>query len=237
LAPDFITFIKIIKKMKSAQKIGLLILLLTAAVFSFAQKTISEGTMVYDIAIQSGNKEPQMADAIDGGTITVYIKGGQSRSDMVSAIGKESAIHDAKTGNSVILKEYSNQKLMITLTKENWAVKNKAYGDMKFELSDETKVVAGYNCKKAVGTRPDGKLLVVYYAPDLSVTNKEYDAMFKNLPGLAMQYEYESGTMKYKITLSKISFDPVAASKFDMPKSGYRVMTYEENQQMRKGAR
>ena len=59
--------------------------------------------------------------------------------------------------------------------------------------------------------------------------------MFKNLPGLALQYEYESGAMKYKITLSKINFEPVAASKFDFPKSGYRVMTYEENQQMRKG--
>jgi GLPGLI family protein len=221
--------------MKSVQKMGLLVILLIVSVFSFAQKTISEGTMVYDIVIQSGNKEPQMADAIDGGTVTVYIKGGQSRSDMVSALGKETTIHEAKTGNSVILKEYSGQKLMITLTKENWAAKNKAYSDIKFELNDETKTVAGYTCKKATATLPNGKTFTVYYAADLAVTNKEYDATFKNLPGLALQYEYESGTMRYKYTLSKINFDPVAASKFDFPKSGYRVMTYDENQQMRKG--
>jgi GLPGLI family protein len=221
--------------MKNAQKIGLLVILLTVSVFSFAQKTISEGTLVYDIVIQSGNKEPQMADAIDGGTVTVYIKGAQSRSDMVSALGKETTIHEAKTGNSVILKEYSGQKLMITLTKENWVAKNKAYSDIKFELTDETKTIAGYQCKKATATLPNGKSFTVYYAPDLVATNKEYDATFKNLPGLALQYEYESGTMKYKYTLSKINFDPVMASKFDFPKSGYRVMTYDENQQMRKG--
>lgn len=221
--------------MKSVFKIGLLLLLLSTAVFSFGQKTISEGTMMYDIVIQSGSKEPQMADALDGGTVTVYIKGGQSRSDMVSAIGKESTIHDNKTGNSVILKEYSSQKLMITLTKDNWETKNKAYNDIKFDFLNETATIAGYTCKKATAKMPNGKLLTVYYAPDLTVTNKEYDAMFKNLPGLALQYEYESGAMKYKITLSKINFEPVAASKFDFPKSGYRVMTYEENQQMRKG--
>jgi GLPGLI family protein len=221
--------------MKKIQKIALLALLLLVSVFSFAQKTISEGTLVYDIVIQSGNKEPQMSDALDGGTVTVLIKGGQSRSDMVSALGKETTIHDTKAGNAVILKEYSGQKLMITLTRDNWQAKNKAYSDIKFDLVEETTVIAGYNCKKAIAKMPNGKSFTVYYTPDLVVSNKDYNASFKNLPGLAMQYEYESGTMRYKYTLSRISFDPVAASKFDFPKSGYRVMTYEENQQMRKG--
>ena len=221
--------------MKGVNKIGLLIFLLSVSGFSFAQKTISEGILVYDIVIQTGNKEPQTADALDGGTVTVYIKGGQSRSDMVSALGKETTIHESKTGNSVILKEYSGQKLMITLTKENWEVKNRSYNDINFELANETTTIAGYTCKKAFAKMPGGKSFTVYYAPDLLMANKEYNATFRNLPGLAMQYEYESGTMKYKYTLSKINFEPVAASKFDFPKAGYRIMTYEENQQMRKG--
>ena len=221
--------------MKKIQKIGLLLLMLSISVFSFAQKTVSEGTLVYDITIQSGNKEPLMADALDGGTVTVLIKGGQSRSDMVSSLGKETTIHDTKAGNAVILKEYSGQKLMITLTRDNWQAKNKAYSDIKFDLTEETAVIAGYNCKKAIAKMPNGKSFTVYYSPELVVSNKEYNATFKNLPGLAMQYEYESGAMRYKYTLSRINFDPVAASKFDFPKSGYRIMTYEENQQMRKG--
>ncbi len=221
--------------MKNVSKIGMLVLLQLISVFSFAQKTISEGTMIYDIVIQSANKEPQIADAIDGGTVTVFIKGGQSRSDMESAIGKESTIHDTKTGNAVILKEYSSQKLMITLTKDNWAEKNKAYNDIKFELIDEVKTIAGYSCKKAIAKLPNGKSFTVFYSPDLAVTNKEYDATFKKLPGLAMQYESVSASYKYTFTLSKINFDPIVASKFDFPKSGYRIMTYEENQQLRKG--
>lgn len=223
--------------MKTLKRAAVVLVLLLSAAFSFAQKTLSEGSLVYDIVIQSDSKEPRMADALDGSTITVSLKGGLSRSDMLSALGKETTIHDAKTGNAVILKEYSSQKLMITLTKENWEAKNKAYNDIKFELSDETITIAGYQCKKATAIMPGGKLFVVYYSPDLQVTNKEYNTTFRNLPGLALQYEYESGAMKYKCTVSKISFEPVPASKFDFPKSGYRVMTYEENQQMRKGGK
>ncbi len=222
--------------MKLAKVLAMLISILTITVFATAQKTISEGTLVYDIVIQSGNKEPQMADALDGGTVTVYIKGLQSRSDMVSALGKETTIHDAKSGNAVILKEYSGQKLMITLAKANWEQKNKTYNDIKFDTTSETKTIAGYNCKKAVAKLSSGKSLVVYYTTELAITNKEYNAAFKNLPGVALQYEYESGTMKYKYTLSKIGFEPLAVSRFEFPKTGYRVMTYEENQQMRKGA-
>ena len=65
--------------------------------------------------------------------------------------------------------------------------------------------------------------------------NKEYDATFKNLPGLPVEYEIESGKMKFKYTLVKINYDPVQMSLFDFPTTGYRVMTYEENQNLKKG--
>ncbi len=201
-----------------------------------AQKTISEGTIVYDMAIQSGNTAPQKGDALDGASTTVYLKGSSSRTDMISPLGNEANIHDAKSGKAVILKEFSGQKLMITLTREDWKTKNKLYNNIKFDLKDdETKTIAGFICKKAIAEMTDGRSFIVYYAPELAVANKEYDPTFSNLPGLAMEYEIESGKMKIKYTLSKISFDPVLVSKFDFPKSGYRVMTYEESQQLKKG--
>lgn len=202
--------------------------------FVNAQKTISEGTIVYDITIQSGATLPQKGDAYDGASKTVYLKGSSSRTDQVTFLGNETNIHDAKSGNAVILKEFSGQKLMITLTKDNWATKNKNLSDIKFELTNETKTINGFNTKKAIAT-VNSKTFTVYYAPDLQVVNKDYDPTFASLPGLPMEYEIESGQMKFKYTVSRISFDPVLVSRFDFPKSGYRVMTYEENQQMRKG--
>ncbi len=212
----------------------LLVVTLFLTIGGFAQKTMSEGTIVYDVVVNTGNKEPQMADALDGATTTVYIKGTKSRTDMVSALGTESNIYDSKTGSAVILKEYSSQKLMITLTKENWEAKNKAYADVSFDYTNEAKEINGYSCKKAIAKMANGKTFNVYYTTDVVVSNKEYNYTFKNLPGLAIQYEIEAGKTKIKYTVSKIDFAAVAASKFDTPKTGFRVMTYEENQQMKK---
>ena len=223
-------------KMKKIRLISpVLMLLLVGNISSYAQKTITEGTIVYGMSIYTGNSLPQKGDALAGASNTVYLKGSNSRTDMVSALGNETTIHDAKLGNAVILKEFSGQKLMIKLTKDNWQAKNKSYNDIKFVLTDETKTIAGYNCKKAIAKMADGKTFNVYYTPDLVVANKEYNPTFTNLPGLAMEYEIESGNMKFKFAVTKVSFDPVQVSKFDFPKLGYRVMTYEENQQMKKG--
>ena len=197
---------------------------------SIAQKTLSEGSMVYNISVQTGSKEPKMADMLDGATTTVYIKGSQSRTELLSGLGNEATIHDAKSGTGVILKNYSGQKLMITLNESDWKNKNRKYEGITFENTNETAVIAGYNCKKAIAKLSNGTSFVVYYTPDLTVANKDYDYQFKTLPGLPLQYEWQSGKTIFKYTLSKINFDPVSPSKFEIPKSGYRVLTYEETQ-------
>jgi len=215
-------------------KIAVSLFLLFSSTILFAQKTISEGTIKYDIVIQTGNKEPQMADALDGATTTVYLKGSLSRTDMVSALGNESTYHDSKEGTAFILKDYSGQKLMITLTKEKWSEKNKKYEEISFKDDSETKNIIGYECKKATAQLKDGSVIVVFYTPDLNVMNKEYDQTFKTLPGLPLQYEFTNGKMKFKYTVTNIDMNAVSASKFEKPKANYRVMTYDES---RKGVK
>ncbi len=195
---------------------------------SFAQKNLSEGSLVYNISVETGSTQPKMADMLDGATTTVYLKGSESRTEMISGLGSEATIYNATTGNGVILKDYSAQKLMITLTPEDWNKNNKKYDGITFENTGETAVIAGFNCQKTIAKLKDGSTFTVYYTTDINVTNKDYDYQFKTLPGLAVQYEMQTGKMKFKFTLSKINYSVVPASKFEIPKSGYRVLTYEE---------
>ena len=216
--------------MKKISRYILVVTLLAGYYSAGAQRNIAEATIAYDMTFQTGNGAP-----LTGATTTVFLKGNNSRTDMVSALGKEVTIFNSKSGNAVIIKEFSGQKLMITLTKDNWKTKNKMYTDVKFELTDEYKIIGTYKTRKAIAKMPDGKSFEVYYAPDLVPSNKDYDATFTNLPGLAIEYEIESGKMKFKYTLAKINYDPVQVSQFDFPTSGYRIMTYEENQNLKKG--
>lgn len=198
-----------------------------------AQKVLSEGVIVYDITIQTGSKEPQLADMFDGAKTTIYLKGGQSRTEMVSPLGSTTTIFDARSNAGAVLKEYGNQKLLIKMTKEDWTDLNSKYSGIAFTLENETKEIAGYQCQKAHAKLKDGSSFTVFFTKDLATENKDYDFQFKNLPGLPLEYESVMGNLKVKYSASKIAFDPVPLQKFAIPTAGYRQLTYAESKNLK----
>jgi GLPGLI family protein len=204
-----------------------LVLMFWSSVFS--QKKFSEGTINYDIIINTGSEKPQAADFLDGATSTVFLKGNKSRTEMISSLGMQATIIDDVKNTISVLKEYGDQKYLIQLTPADWKDANKRYEGVTFNFTDESKTIAGYNCKKAVGKLATGTSFSVWYTPDLVPENKDFQNANKSLPGLAMEYEASMGNLIVTYTVSKISFSPVPAAKFDLPKTGYRVLTYAES--------
>ncbi len=219
---------------QSFKKIAFLSTLLFAGIAGFAQRQLNEGVLTYGISI-TGSKAGVPAAGLNGATTKVYLKPGASRTDMTSSLGMESTVYNTRTGTGFILKEYSGQKLMITLNRENWNDKNAWNDQLKFTIESGTSTIAGYSCKKAVAQGTDGKQYTVYYTGDVALANSSYNNSFAQLPGLPVKYEVQSGDLTFVYTLQNVSFDPVSASIFDAPKSGFRTMTYEENQQLKKG--
>lgn len=214
------------------KKINYILIGLSVLVFStelFAQRRLTEATISYDIVINSNNKAPQATDLLDGATSVIYLKGNSSRSEMISSLGTQAAIIEGKTGNVTKLMEYGDQKYMITMTPTDWKESNKKYDGVTFTYYEEYKTIANYNCQKAVGKLVDGNTFTVYFTKELVPGNKDFQYLNKNLPGLAMQYEATIKNMLVTYTVSSINFNPVSQAKFDIPKSGYRIMTYEES--------
>ncbi len=196
-----------------------------------AQKKVSELTLVYEFVISNGNAAaaPSPGGPPEGATNTVYIKGFKSRSEITSSLFSSTTLLDAKTNTAVILKEVSGQKLLIRLTPENWHEKNMRFEGITFKNTNETKEIAGYKCQQAVARRNDGYMLTVFYTRELIPEDREYDPQFRSLDGLPLEYEITNGSLKIKYTVTKLNLNPVPASKFDIPKGGYREMTYEES--------
>lgn len=195
-----------------------------------AQRKVAELMLSYETQVTTGEKEPKMADAFDGAVTTVYIKGPLSRSEMTSALFSSTTIHDTKAGTAVVLKEVSGQKLLIRMTAQNWQEKNKKYEGITFTNTSETKVIAGYRCIKADAKLTDGTSFTVYYTTEIIPENREFEnAMFKNLNGLPLEWELTQGNLKIKYTLSRINMNPIPASRFDVPKTGYREMNYSDS--------
>ncbi len=215
--------------MKRLIPIALVFTTLVSALPSIAQRRLTEATISYDIVINTSNKTPQAADLLDGATSVIYLKGNSSRSEMISSLGTQATVINGKTGEVTILKDYGEQKYMIKMTSTNWKESNKKYEGVSFTYTEEYKTIAGYNCQKAIGKMADGSTFNVYFTKDLVPVNKDFQYVNKNLPGLAMQYEAFLDKMMVTYTVSSINFNPVPQAKLDLPKSGYRVMTYEES--------
>jgi GLPGLI family protein len=195
----------------------------------FAQNKFSEGSIVYNIIVNTSDPNPKLADGFDGATNTIYIKGRSSRSDLVSVYGTQSTIIDGKNGNVNVLKEYGDKKYLITMTPVDWNEANQKYDSVTFTYENEYKSIAGYNCQRAVGKMKNGESFTVYFTKELVPENKDFQFSNRTLPGLALEYESILGKNRVTFSASKISFDPVPAAKFDLPKSGFRVMTYQES--------
>lgn len=196
---------------------------------STSQKRMTEATITYNVIINTTNPNPQVADLLDGSSNVIYLKGNSSRSELISSLGTQSTIIDGKTGNVTVLKDYGEQKYMISMTPENWVDANKKYEGILFTFFEEFKTILGYKCQKAIGKLSDGSEFSVYFTKDLLPVNRQFLYLNKNLPGLAMQYEASIGTIMVIYTVANINFNPVPANKLDLPKSGYRVITYEES--------
>ena len=221
--------------MKKLYAILVLVLMTAAVMPANAQRKLTEATISYDIMINTGNASPKAVDLLDGATSVIYLKGNSSRSEMISSLGTQSTIIDGKNGGITILKDYGEQKYMISMTQAEWKQSNKKYEDVSFTYFDEYKVIAGYKCQKAVGKLKDSTTFTVYFTRDLVPVNRDFQYLNRNLPGLAMQYEASLGSMMVTYTVSTINFNIVPQAKLDLPKSGYRVMTYEETKAARSG--
>lgn len=208
---------------------GCISLLHVAAQQNTPARRLSEATLTYSVSIRTANAEPRAADLMDGALNTVYLKGNMSRSDLTSSLGKQSTIVDSKTGVANVLKEYGEQRYLIQMTPSDWKNSNKAYENVRYQYTGITKEIAGYSCEQAIGTWGDQNTYVVFFTRALQPVNHEFQYLNRNLPGLALEYQAKVGNSELTYTATRVDLDPVPHTIFEIPTSGYRVMTYQES--------
>jgi hypothetical protein len=193
-------------------------------------RMMTEGSVIYKLS--SPQLPPAEAAIVDSVTYTLSIKGSRIRTDFVGGLGTTTTIYSSLSHAGALLREYGQQKLLVRMTKEDFEDLGKTYRFAGYNLTGDTAMIAGYLCKKAWSTTEAGDTLVVWYAPDLLPQNKEYSYRFTPLPGLPLQYESMMGKWKVTYKAAKVSMEPVPSSRFDIPKVGYREMTYKESKDL-----
>lgn len=197
----------------------------------YAQHYVSDARIVYKLELPP--EQLQMDAMLEGSTLTQYIRGHLSRIDMNLNVVRYTYLINSKEQHLVTLIDNHGDKYLIRSGKEEYDKELKQYASIQFKDEPVTKELVGYTCKKAIGTTPDGKTFEVYYAPGLIPENRHYNRRFVNLKGIPLQFEIITRTgAKMLVTATSIDLHPVQASMFEVPVSGYKVISKEELQKM-----
>lgn len=211
------------------------------AVLAFAIGTAQDYTIKSNLKIDG---LPAEYAAMAEQEITTYIKGEKSKTEMVGMMGTQLVYADAN--KMTTLMDNMGQKMGWTATKAEMEAMEKEKPSKAPEIKyfDEKKVIAGYECSKAILASSEGNV-VIWYTDKIknnnSLANKargKNSMDLSSLKGYPLSMEISSNAngmeMKINMSASEVLTNNVDDSIFVPNTEGYKMLSYKEAMEMQK---
>jgi GLPGLI family protein len=163
--------------------------------------------------------------------MTVSIKGSKARTEMNVGGGTTVEIVDYMSKSKIALINMMGQKYAIKQTTAEIEKENEGQAVGTVNITNETKNIAGYNCKKAIVTTDDDGVKTtfeVWFTEEMGGKEANFDnPMYKNIPGVMLEFLLKTPQVNMKLSATSIEKKSVAAKDFEIP-SDYTLTTQEE---------
>lgn len=207
-----------------------------------AQKKLTEGKAIFDITYPESELDEQSLSMMPAQS-TICFKGQFSRTEMKIAMGTAIGITDAKAGVTTTLMDMMGNKIAMKTTKEDLEKERKKSGEKKPEIkiTNETKTIAGYLCKKAVITMKmkdsTETKINTWFTKDISAVNSLHSGGtdLSGLEGFMMEFQMQMNSLTMKMTCRSVEDVAISDSLFTLPQ-GYTLTTMEDLKGMMGGA-
>jgi GLPGLI family protein len=202
---------------------------------------IKEGSITYDMKMEG--LPPEQAAMMGDMELKSSFKNGKALVEMNSMMFTNiTAIND---DGMIMLIESMGNKMAVKQTKAEMekAAEKEKVADPKIEYLNETKTIAGYECKKAVvtvvGKDKKEEKMDIWYSDKFDNPNKDGkgrgQSFLKGFKGLPFEYTMAQGPMKFTMIAKSVSTDPIDDTKFAPSTEGYKLMTMDEFKAMQGG--
>ncbi|MFT5858388.1 MAG: GLPGLI family protein [Flavobacteriaceae bacterium] len=167
---------------------------------AFAQET--EGYLQFDIEVQAVDttlKSKQQAGLLRNSKMEIFFSQEYSRVDFeMGELYKLSAVVNLETNRTISLMSGKIGKLATrTITVDSAAIKAAGPIESTLELLDDTKIILGYTCKKAILTT-GGMESTYWYTNDIDVDISGQQITNPLIPGFPMEfYTVSEGVMMH----------------------------------------
>lgn len=205
---------------------------LLVSAFTFAQK---EGSVTYLMTMEG--MPPEQASMMGEMETKTMFKENKTYTEMNSMMVSYKMVSDEN--GMLFLMDQMGNKIYTRTTKEQldkMAEESKGK-EPKIEYVNETKTIAGYECKKAIVTNSgkEGEVKTdVWYTekmPYISQAGGRRGDQFKGLKGMPLEFSAKQGPYTVKFTAKEVSFDKVSDSVFTLNTEGYTEKKIEDLKQ------
>ncbi|MEI6455417.1 MAG: hypothetical protein WCO93_03940 [bacterium] len=189
-----------------------------------------EGVITYKITYPDSKfTESQMA--MFPKIFTVTVKGQKSLTELSTSMGNQREIVDYVEKTKVALIDMMGQKYAIRQTLQDIEKENAKTAKPAIKLTPDTKIIAGYSCKKAIVTVDDNGTKYtyeIYYTNELGSGNMNFDnPLYKDIDGVLMEFSMNTKQLIMKFMVTNVEKKIVSSSLFEIP-SDYKLTTQEE---------
>jgi GLPGLI family protein len=211
------------------------IVILFVALFG-ASVNAQEGHLVYNISISGDDPQVEMMKSFfTGAQMAIYFNQNFNRVDMnMGSMMQQKTIVDLKKNEMLTLMSGMMGKIATRSPLEPETESDKEDLGMEIELVDESKVIAGLNCKKAMVTTEEGVEMEMWYTNDIKIADSRGLMMMrKGMPGFPVQFSAQQGPMTMTFVLEKFEQKLKDKKLFDMTiPEGYTEKSVEEIKSM-----
>lgn len=203
-------------------------------VFFFCVQTvlvaqINDGYIHFDVKFDDEGLSEQ-EKAMLPSEAEMWFSGEQMLMRMPSAMGMETKVLTRGDEMYVLMDVFGN-KMAIKSGKDE--SRKAAKGNKTYKLktvTTEKKMIAGYECTKAIMTGEDGDEMVIWFSPDLKVRGDWYYNM-EGVNGFPLEFSSSSNGMKFKMIAREVKAEKPGQERFLLP-ADYKIMTQSEVQKM-----
>ena len=214
----------------SIKKIGILFLLIILVPASILAIKPFEGVITYNITYPDSKLTESQLKMFPK-TFTVSVKGTKSRTELIMSMGNQIAINDYSDKTVIDLIDVMGQKYATKKTSQDIEKEIAKEPAAKVEVTNETKVIAGYNCKKAiVTTEQDGEKTTyeVFYTTEIGGKGANFDnPLYKDIDGVMMEFIIKTPQVTMKFSASTVEKKSISSKDFEIP-ADYKLTTIEE---------
>jgi GLPGLI family protein len=210
------------------------ITLLTSFIFTVGFLFAQEFSVKYEISMKSSDPAVQsQLGMMQGSTLQIYAKDKKSRTEMsMGGLMTTTTVLDGNKKKGVLIMDGMLGKQAATFDEEmNEEDEEVSEKDIEIEFVDETKIILGYKCKKAIIYTEEGMELVYWYTEEIDPTEGSLGKYVrKEVPGLALEFSVDQPQMTMVFTATEFK-EKVKETKgmFDISiPEGYTEKSFEE---------